>query len=101
MIIGGLAALDSYRLTGTPQHPPSYPGIAQDFKHTFQVLRALPCDIFLGAHGGYFQMQEKLARRRDEGPAVWIDLEGYRRTIAEAQQTFEQRLREEQSKAPS
>ena len=101
VVIGGLAALDSYRLTGTPQRPPSYPGIAQDFKHTFQVLRALPCDIFLGAHGGYFQMQEKLARRRDESPAVWIDPEGYRRTVAEAQQKFEQRLREEQSKAQS
>jgi metallo-beta-lactamase class B len=92
VIIGGLSALDSYRLVGTPEQPASYPGIAQDFERTFAILRGLPCDIFLGAHGEYFQMQQKLARRHDESPAVWIDPQGYRRTIAQAQQQFEQRL---------
>lgn len=93
VIIGGLSALDSYRLVATPQHPASYPGIADDFTHTFALLRSLPCDIYLGAHGQYFDMQQKLSRRHDDRrPDVWIDPDGYRRTIAEAQHEFEQRL---------
>jgi metallo-beta-lactamase class B len=96
VILGGLSALDSYRLVVTAKRPASYPGIAEDFEHTFAVLRALPCDIYLGAHGEYFDMQAKLARRHDESPAVWIDPEGYRRVIAEAQAKFEERLRYEQ-----
>ena len=40
-------------------------------------------------------MQQKLARRRDQSPAVWIDPKGYRRIVAEAQQKFEQRLQNE------
>ena len=28
----------------------------------FRVLKSLPCDIFLGAHGGYFDMETKYAR---------------------------------------
>ncbi len=92
VIIGGLSALDSYRLVATPGRPASYPGIAQDFRKTFTTLRGLPCDIFLGAHGAYFDMQQKLARRHDDSPAVWIDPAGYRRAVAEAQQNFERQL---------
>ncbi len=101
VILGGLSALDSYRLVDAPGEPASYPGIAKDFEHTFAVLARLPCDIFLGAHGQYFDMQDKLARRHDGSPAVWIDPDGYRRTVAEAQQNFERRLRMEQTEARS
>lgn len=98
VIIGGFAALDDYRLVGTPGHPASYPGIAQDFAHTFAVLRALPCDIFLGAHGRYFNMREKLAKLPTEGPAVWIDPQGYQRAVLAAQMDFESELNEQRAK---
>ncbi len=101
VIVGGLSALDSYRLVATARQPASYPGIAADFEHTFVLLRELPCDIFLGAHGEYFDMQQKLARRHDQSSAVWIDPEGYGRTVVEAQQNFEQRLLSEQAKSQS
>jgi metallo-beta-lactamase class B len=29
----------------------AYPQIAEDYERTWRVLKALPCDIFLGAHG--------------------------------------------------
>ena len=99
VIVGGFSALDSYRLIATPGQPASYPGIAQDFEHTFALLRGLACDIFLGAHGEYFDMQAKLARRQDQSPAVWIDPQGYQRSVAEAQENFEHRLRSERAKA--
>ena len=39
-----------------------YPEIAGDFATTFEVLKKLPCDVFLGAHGGYYGMIEKFER---------------------------------------
>jgi len=99
VIVGGVAALSEYRLVSTPGHPASYPGIARDFEHTFVTLKALPCDIFLGAHGSYFGLQEKLSKLPAEGPAVWIDPAGYRRFISESQQDFEQDLKAQEREA--
>lgn len=99
IIVGGVAALSDYRLVATPGHPASYPGIARDFAHTFATLKALPCDIFLGAHGSYFGLQEKLAKLPTEGPSVWIDPAGYRHFINESQQDFERDLKTQEQKA--
>lgn len=95
VIVGGYAALDSYRLVARPGHPASYPGIAADFEQTFRTLRGLPCGIFLGAHGSYFGMQAKLAEMPVKGERVWIDPAGYAAMIAEAQQKFEQQVSEQ------
>jgi metallo-beta-lactamase class B len=92
LIVGGVSALSSYRLVATAGRPASYPGIAQDFLHGFAVERKLPCDIFLGAHGLYFGMQEKLARVPKEGSSVWIDPHGYQQFIADAQKDIEERI---------
>ena len=73
VIVCSVTALSEYRLIATPGHPASYPGIAQDFAHTFTELEALPCDIFLSSHGEYFDLLPKLARMPTEGPSVWID----------------------------
>jgi metallo-beta-lactamase class B len=37
---------------------PTYPSIADDYARTFRILRSLKCDVFLGAHGGYYRMAE-------------------------------------------
>jgi metallo-beta-lactamase class B len=89
VIVGGFAALDAYRLVDGPKRPASYPRILADFEHGFAVERSLPCDIFLGAHGSYFDMQQKLARLPKEGSSVWIDPEGYRQAIADAEKSIE------------
>jgi metallo-beta-lactamase class B len=99
VIVGGFAALNSYRLIATPGRPASYPGIAEDFLHGFAVERKLPCDIFLGAHGMYFGLQEKLARLPKEGNSVWIDPQGYQQTIADAQKSIEDRITAERREA--
>lgn len=98
VIVGGFAALDEYRLVATAKRATSYPGIVEDFEHSFAVLQALPCDIFLGAHGKYFDMQRKLARMPAEGVAVWIDPEGYKRAVMEAKAEFEARLARDEAR---
>lgn len=99
VIVGSVTALDEYHLIATPGHPASYPGIAQDFAHTFNVLDALPCDIFLSSHGQYFDLLNKFARMKTEGPAVWIDPIGYKRAIAQSRAAFEADLARQQATA--
>lgn len=96
-IVGGTGFWSEYHFVATPGHPVSYPGIAQDFQHTFAVLRALPCDVFLGAHGGYFDMLAKLKRYPLDGPRVFIDPAGYKDFVADSQETFEKALSKQQA----
>lgn len=99
VIVGGTGFWSEYHFVATAGHPVSYPGIAQDFAHTFSVLRALPCDVFLGAHGGYFDMLPKLKRYPQEGPQVFIDPAGYQHFVADAQQTFEKAFSKQKAAA--
>ena len=98
VIVGGWSANPGVRFIAQRGKPAAYPNIAADFVRTFATLSALPCDIFLGAHGGYFDMLGKLARAPQQGTAVWIDPAGYHRAIAEHQATFRQQLAAQQSK---
>ena len=92
VMVGSWSVLSSYRLVATRTRAASYPGIAADDAHTFTVLKSLPCDIFLGAHGQYFDMLAKLGRMPAEGDEVWADPEGYRRAVQESEQAFEAKL---------
>ncbi len=97
VIVGGVFALPHYRLIAARGRPESYPGIAGDFEHTFATLHALPCDIFLGAHGEYFDLLPKLDRMHKEGPAAFIDPMGYQAFITQAQHSFEAAVAEQRA----
>jgi metallo-beta-lactamase class B len=99
VIVGGVGFWSEYHFVATPGHPVSYPGIAEDFERTFATLRALPCDVFLGAHGQYFGMLTKRKHYRLEGPRVFIDPAGYQAFVVDAQQTFEKALRKQLAQA--
>ena len=92
VIVGGLWPLSQYRFFDTPGQPASYPGIKEDFYKTFAALRALPCDIFLGAHGIYFDLLPKVKRMQIEGEAAFIDPKGYIDTVNEAQADFDKTI---------
>ncbi|HZR57487.1 MAG TPA: subclass B3 metallo-beta-lactamase [Terriglobales bacterium] len=99
VIVGGVGFWSEYHFVATPGHPVSYPNIAQDFQHTFSELCALPCDVFLGAHGGYFDMLTKLKRYPQAGPRVFVDPAGYRQFVADAQETFRNELSKQEAAA--
>lgn len=84
VIVGSPNVLSSYRLIGNVQ----YPRIAQDFELTFRTLKALPCDVFLGAHGSYFDMEAKYARMKEDGANPFVDPAGYRRYVARSEEAF-------------
>lgn len=93
VIVGGVSFWSEYHFVAARGRSASYPGIAQDFRHTFALLGALPCDVFLGAHGSYFDMLTKLQHYPQDGPRVFVDPAGYRSFVADAQRRFEQVLR--------
>jgi metallo-beta-lactamase class B len=69
-----------------------YPQIASDYELMFRVLKSLPCDVFLGAHGNYYGMEAKFARRKEGEPNPFIDPEGYKSYVAEREETFRAEL---------
>ncbi len=73
-------------------HDPKYPQMAQDYEQTFQVLKSLPCDIFLGAHGSYYDMTRKFAELGKTGSNPFIDPAGYKAYIADREQAFRAEL---------
>jgi metallo-beta-lactamase class B len=93
VIVGSWNVNPGYRLVDRPGQPASYPGIATDFQHTFSVLKNLPCDVFLGAHGSYFDMLEKLHQLTPATAAtVWVDPQGYQARVQEREQAFQTEL---------
>ena len=65
-----------------------YPQIAEDYVKTFSVLKSLPCDLFLGAHGSYFDLIGKYEKMKAGGPNPFIDPDGYRAYVAERDEAF-------------
>jgi metallo-beta-lactamase class B len=96
VIVGSPNVLPQYKLIDNP----TYPNIAKDFIHQFQVLHSLPCDIFLGAHASYFNMQAKLARKKAGDPNPFLDPAGYQSYIAEREQAFHLALAKQSPNEP-
>ncbi|MGA3078595.1 MAG: subclass B3 metallo-beta-lactamase [Bryobacteraceae bacterium] len=85
VFVGGTAINPGVRLVNHP----TYPGIGEDYKRTFQTLRSLKCDVFLGAHGGYYGMIEKFKRlEKGARPSPFIDPQGYRAFVDAAEADF-------------
>src|SRR5262245_31301907 len=74
VIVGSPNVNSGYKLVGNRL----YPTIASDYERTFRVLKSLPCDLFLGAHGSYFNMERKYARMQKGDPMPFIDPAGYK-----------------------
>lgn len=84
VIVGSPNVNAGYKLVGNAR----YPGIAQDFEKTFRLLKALPRDIFLGAHGAYFDMEKKYETFRAGDATAFANPEGYKAYVAEREQAF-------------
>jgi metallo-beta-lactamase class B len=92
VIVGSPNVNPGYQLV----HNPAYPQIAEDYERMWRVLESLPCDIFLGAHGGYFELEEKRALLKEGGANPFVDPGGYRKFVAEKEQEFRAELTRQQ-----
>ena len=88
VIIGSPNVNEGYKLVMNS----SYPEIASDYERTFLVLKSLPVDIFLGAHGGYFDLKTKYAQLKEGAVNPFIDPAGYARYITDREKAFRTEL---------
>jgi metallo-beta-lactamase class B len=75
--------------------PYYYPEIVRDYEKSFRIWKRLPCDIFLGAHGNYYDMEAKHQRLVAGKEDAFVDPTGYQAYIEEREQTFRTRLEKE------
>jgi len=95
VIVGSPNVNPGYRLVDNAQ----YPQIASDYERMFTVLKSLPADIFLGAHGSYFGMEEKYARLKPGSPNPFIDPGGYKKFVTDKEQEFRAELAKQKAAA--
>jgi metallo-beta-lactamase class B len=83
-------SIPGYKLLGTP----AYPQMAADYARTFAKLRRLPCDIFLGSHGSFFNLDAK--RAAPAGAAnPFVDRQGCKRYLDRSEEAFRKQLERE------
>jgi metallo-beta-lactamase class B len=71
---------------------PKYPNVVADYRHSFTVLRHMPCDVLLTAHPEFFRMQEKVAKAHSSGPNPFIDPGELKEMVDSAESDFDQEL---------
>jgi metallo-beta-lactamase class B len=91
VIVGSPNVNPGYKLVDNA----AYPNIAQDYERTFRVLNALPCDIFLGAHGSYYDMEAKFAHLKQGQANPFIDPDGYKSYVADREEAFRAALKKQ------
>lgn len=93
VVVGGATINPGTHVSGMP----TYPDITRDYTQTFEVLAGLPCDIFLGAHRGYYDGANKMARlaANPNDANTLVDPDGYRAAVARWRAVFEKQLADE------
>lgn len=93
VIVGSPNVNPGYKLVNNK----TYPQIAQDYETTFRVLKALHCDVFLGAHASYYDMLTKYAQLKDGDSNPFIDPADYKAYVADREQAFLDKLHKQES----
>jgi metallo-beta-lactamase class B len=94
VFVGGTTINPGVKLLNNPK----YPNWAADYAKTFQVLRSLKCDVFLGPHGSHYGMKEKYARlTKGEKPNPFIDPSGYASFVDQSERVYKDQLARERS----
>jgi len=76
----------------------AWPDIAEVYARSFQILRSLHCDVFLGPHAPFFDMEAKVQLMSAKGNAnPFIDPEGYRNYIASFEKSYNEQLQRERA----
>src|SRR5690606_13390659 len=87
-----LSVLGNYRLVGDD---PTYPGQGADYCRSLEHLRSLDPDSFLGAHGGWFGIQRKLAAVRAGDTRAFVGGSEYEEYLDRAASSIEATLAEQ------
>lgn len=89
LVLGGTTA-PGYTLVDNAR----YPAVAADFERTFARLQAEAVDVFFEGHGFLCGLEEKRT-----GTRSFVDPEGYRARVAEAERAFRDQLEKQRVSA--
>jgi len=84
-----LSVLGNYELGGDE---PTYQGQARDYCTSVAHLESLDPDIFLGAHGSWFGIDDKQAKRKAGDAKAFVEREMYRDYLSQARASIERAL---------
>lgn len=87
-----LSVLGNYRIAGDAQ---TFPGQGAAYCRSLAHLRTLEPDIFLGAHGSWFLLEDKLAALRKGNSRAFVEQERYRIYLNESERSIERALAEQ------
>ena len=76
---------------------PAWAGVADAYAKAFKVMKSLPCDVFLGPHAPFFNMEEKVKRLGTQ-PNPFIDPKGLRDFIAMNEKAYLDQIVRERGK---
>jgi metallo-beta-lactamase class B len=97
VIVGSPNVNEGYKLIDNA----SYPEIASDYERTFRVLKSLPVDMFLGAHGDYFDLKTKYPRLKEGAVNPFVDPAGYSAYVTEREGAFRTELAKQKARPHS
>ena len=99
VIFVGSTTVPGYKLLDMPL----YPNIVADYAYSFALLKSLKCDVFLGPHGQFFDLEKKRVRQeKGKKPNPFIDPQAYKDFIMWTEKAYHQQLeKERQAKAAS
>jgi metallo-beta-lactamase class B len=95
VIVGSVGVNPGYVLVGNKE----YPQISDDYARSFQTLRGLHCDVFLGAHGSFYGLEAKYAKLAKGGTNPFVDPEGYKAYVDLQEKNFQAKLNEQKQGA--
>lgn len=87
VFVGSLSAPD-FKLVDNSKHP----SVVNDFKRSFKMVEALPCDIALAPHPGMVYFWERVDKREQGNADAMIDSTLCRAYAKDAREAFEEEL---------
>src|SRR5262245_13661160 len=73
VIVGSLGVNPGFKLVNNTD----VPGMADEYRRAFKVVRSLPCDVPLASHGAMYGLAEKYPKLAAGGTNPFIDPAGY------------------------
>ncbi|MBV9294513.1 MAG: subclass B3 metallo-beta-lactamase [Acidobacteriaceae bacterium] len=70
----------------------AYPSIVSDYEQSFAKLQNLPCDVFLGPHGSFFHLDEKMAALQSGRQDAFVDRDEMRKFVDQSERDFHEEL---------
>jgi len=67
---------------------PTYAGVAEDFATTYNKQKQIPVDVWVAAHNGQFNMQDKYQPGQVYDPDTFVDPAGYIRAIERLESAY-------------